>query len=112
MVRTDYVPDRGDIIWLEFAPQSGHEQAGNRQAIVISPLLYNQISGLCILFPITSKIKGYPFEVQIVTELVKGVILADQVKNLHWKSRNGQFICKANNEVINEVVNLFTTLII
>ena len=91
---TGYVPNRGDVVWIDFNPQTGHEQAGRRPAIVLSPSAYNGKVGLAILCPITNQAKGYPFEVPIPTGLaVKGVILADQVKSLDWQSRNAQFIC-------------------
>ena len=111
MVAKNYIPDRGDLIWIEFNPQSGHEQAGKRPALVISPIEYNRISGLCILFPITGKIKGYPFEVEIITSHISGVVLADQVKSLDWKTRNAQFICHIDHGIVDEVISLFETLI-
>jgi mRNA interferase MazF len=111
MVMKEYIPDRGDLVWLEFTPQSGNEQAGIRPGLVISPVQYNKVSGLCVVFPITSKIKGYPFEVKIDTLLVNGVVLADQVKTLDWKSRNAQYICKADPNAVMEVINLFSTLL-
>jgi mRNA interferase MazF len=112
MVTGNYIPDRGDLVWLEFTPQSGHEQAGRRPALIISPLSYNRRTGLCLAFPITSHIKGYPFEVPIDTLKVKGVVLSDQAKNLDWKVRNASFIDKVEEEIINEAVQLFSTLII
>ena len=85
-----YVPDEGDIIWLNFTPQSGHEQAGRRPAVVLSPKAYNQRSGLLICVPITNQIKGYPFEVVLGGSGATGAALADQVKNLDWKSRQAE----------------------
>ena len=85
-----YVPDEGDIVWLNFTPQSGHEQAGRRPAIVLSPKAYNQRSGLLICVPITNQIKGYPFEVVLGGSGATGAALADQVKNLDWKSRQAE----------------------
>ena len=83
-----YVPQRGDVIWITLNPQAGHEQAGRRPAVVLSPVAYNGKVGLAILCPITSQVKGYPFEVRIPDGLpVRGVILADQVKSLDWKAR-------------------------
>jgi mRNA interferase MazF len=77
------VPDRGDVVWLEFDPQAGHEQAGHRPAVVLSPRAYNQKSGLALFCPITSRIKGYPFEVVLPPDLpVQGAVLCDQVKSL------------------------------
>jgi mRNA interferase MazF len=108
-----YVPVRGDIVWLTFNPQAGSEQAGRRPAIVLSPSSYNGKVGLAIFCPITSQIKGYPFEVQLPTELpVTGVVLSDQVKSLDWRSRNAQFACQAPQEVITEVLQKVATLIL
>jgi mRNA interferase MazF len=107
-----YIPDRGDIIWITLNPQAGHEQAGRRPALVISPDAYNRKVGLAIMCPITSQIKGYPFEVKIPDELnISGVILSDQIKNLDWKARNAEFICKLPEEVTREVLKKLNTLI-
>lgn len=86
----DYVPDEGDVIWLNFTPQSGHEQAGRRPAVVLTPMAYNQRSGLLICVPITNQIKGYPFEVVLSGTGATGAALADQVKNLDWKARQAE----------------------
>ena len=88
-------PDKGDIVWLDFDPQAGHEQSGKRPALVLSPVLYNQRSGLAIVCPITSKVKSYPYTVIIPDNLeVQGAILSDQVKSIDWKARKTKFICK------------------
>ncbi|MGI8435697.1 MAG: endoribonuclease MazF [Chthoniobacterales bacterium] len=88
-----YVPDRGDVVWIEFDPQAGHERAGHRPAVVLSPRSYNQKSGLALVCPVTSRIKGYPFEVQLTTDwAVKGAVLCDQMKSLDW-SRAPQSSC-------------------
>ncbi|GAW94098.1 endoribonuclease MazF [Calderihabitans maritimus] len=103
MVRR-YIPDRGDILWIQFNPQKGHEQAGRRPALVISPALYNGKVGLALLCPITNQVKGYPFEVKLPAGLkISGVILADQIKNLDWQARRAEFICKAPEEIVAEV---------
>lgn len=81
-----YVPELGDIVWLQFDPQAGHEQAGHRPAVVLSPASYNRARGMMICCPMTSKIKGYPFEV-VVTENPASVVLADQIKSLDWRAR-------------------------
>ncbi len=87
-----YVPARGDIVWLQFNPQAGHEQAGHRPALAVSPTDYNRKVGLALFCPITSQVKGYPFEVKLPpSQKVSGVILADQVKNLDWRSRHAEY---------------------
>ena len=111
-MNTSYYPDRGDAIWLEFNPQTGREQAGHRPAIIISPKSYNKKVGLAIVCPITSKVKGYPFEVGIPSgHPVDGVILADQVKSFDWRGRNAKFICKIPEQTVSEVVKKMLTLI-
>ena len=106
-----YIPDRGDIVWLQFDPQSGHEQAGRRPALTLSPKAYNEKVGLAIFCPVTSQEKGYPFEVKISEETIQGVILADQVKSLDWKKREAKFIVKAPVKAVNEVIILLRTLV-
>ena len=107
-----YVPDRGDLVWVEFQPQSGHEQRGLRPALVLSPKSYNQKTSLAILCPITNKEKGYPFEVKLTQKVpVTGVILSDQIKSLDWKARNAKFICKLDIDVIDEVLGKIKALI-
>ena len=89
-------PAQGEIIWIDFDPQSGHEQSGRRPALVISKTTYNQRIGRAFVCPITSKVKGYPFEVPIQTKSVKGVVLSDHFKNLDWQARGttctGEFV--------------------
>ena len=106
-----YVPDRGDLVWLQFNPQAGHEQAGRRPALTLSPKSYNQKVGLAIFCPITSHEKGYPFEVKITEQKIQGVILADQVKSLDWKKREAEFIAKAPVNVVGDVIELLNTLV-
>ena len=98
-----YIPDRGDIVWLEFDPQKGHEQKGRRPGIVLSKKEYNQKSNLAIICPITSKIKGYPFEVRI-NSIIQGVILSDQIRSINWKFRNADFIEKTSEEILKEIL--------
>ncbi|SFB63291.1 mRNA interferase MazF [Rhizobium sp. NFR07] len=88
MSAAGYVPEAGDIVWLDFSPQSGHEQAGRRPAVVLSPAAYNRF-GLMLCCPLTTKVKGYPFEV-VIESGRGGVALADQIKSLDWKARNAQ----------------------
>ncbi len=107
-----YVPQRGDVIWINFNPQAGHQQSSRRPAIVLSPQNYNAKVGLCLLCPITNKVKGYPFEVPIPPDLtVTGVVLADQAKNLDWRVRNAEFATKLPEIVINEVLKKLNTLL-
>jgi mRNA interferase MazF len=90
---SSYVPDRGDLVWLEFTPQAGSEQRGRRPALVISPKTYNGKVGLALFCPITSKIKGYPFEVLLPDGCsVGGVVLSDQLKSLDWRTEKVKFI--------------------
>ena len=99
-----WVPDRGDVVWLHFSPQRGHEQAGRRPALVISPRSYNQRVGLALFCPITSKIKSYPFEVLLPEGLdVAGAILSDQIKSLDWRARQASQVGKVPVEVMDEV---------
>lgn len=81
-----YAPEAGDIVWLEFDPQAGHEQAGHRPALVLSPKRYNALRGMMICCPMTSRIKGYPFEVVVTTD-PPSAVLADQIKSLDWRAR-------------------------
>jgi mRNA interferase MazF len=100
-----YIPDRGDIVWVQFTPHAGHEQAGERPAIIVSPAAYNQKTSLALMCPITSRAKGYPFEVALPDDLeISGVVLADQIKNLDWQARNARLALKAPPEVTNEVL--------
>lgn len=108
-----YVPARGDAIWITLNPQAGHEQAGRRPALVLSPSSYNGKVGLAILCPVTSQVKGYPFEVAIPSgSKLAGVVLADQVKNLDWRVRKAEFICRLPQETTNEVLEKLGTLLI
>jgi len=86
VTRRGYVPEAGDIVWLQFDPQAGHEQAGRRPAVVVSPASYNGRSGLIVCCPMTTRIKNYPFEVVIAGE-PRSVVLADQVKSQDWRAR-------------------------
>jgi mRNA interferase MazF len=103
LVDEKYIPNKGDLVWINFTPQSGHEQAGKRPAIIISPEKYNQKTSLCLACPITSKIKGYPFEVIVDGKNISGVILVDQIKSLDWKTRGISFIEKIENACYKEL---------
>jgi mRNA interferase MazF len=108
----EYIPERGDVVWLSLNPQAGHEQAGRRPVLVLSPSSYNGKVGLAIFCPITNQIKGYPFEVKILSGFhVTGAILSDQVKCLDWKAREAEFICKLPSEMTNDVLKKLNTLI-
>lgn len=112
MKRRTYIPDRGDIVWLTLNPQMGHEQAGRRPAAVLSPKKYNHKVGLAIFCPITTKVKGYPFEVILPEGLpISGVILSDQVKSLDWRARKAEFICTVPELVTIEVLSKLDTLV-
>lgn len=107
-----YTPERGDVVWLQFDPQAGHEQAGKRPAIVISPAVYNRRVGLALFCPVTSQVKGYPFEVELPAGLeVHGVILADQVKSLDWRRRRAQWLGSVPRGVLEETVAKIQALI-
>ena len=112
MAARKYVPDRGDVVWLQFTPQAGHEQAGHRPALVLSPASYNRRSGLMLCCPITSRVKGYPFEVALGEEQdLAGVVLADQVKSLDWKARQASKKGKASSQVMAETLSKLHTLL-
>ena len=97
-----YVPDTGDIVWLQFDPQAGHEQAGHRPAIVLSPAAYNKTRGMMVCCPMTSQIKGYPFEV-VVSQAPPSAALSDQIKSLDWKARGARKKGAVSKAVIDEV---------
>ncbi|MGH7147107.1 MAG: endoribonuclease MazF [Nitrospiraceae bacterium] len=107
-----YVHDSGDIVWLQFTPQAGHEQAGHRPALVLSPASYNRRSGLMLCCPITSRVKGYPFEVAFRRgQDLAGVVLADQVKSLDWKVRQASKKGRASSLVMTETLSKLQTLL-
>ena len=107
-----YIPDRGHVVWLDFSPQAGHEQAGKRPAIVVSPVKYNKILGLALFCPITNQIKGFPFEVLIPEgQSIRGVVLSDQVKNFDWKAREVKFVEKMPAQITEEVIGKILTLL-
>jgi mRNA interferase MazF len=107
-----YVPDRGDVIWVTFNPQAGHEQAGRRPALVLSPGQYNDKVGLLIACPVTNQRKGYPFEVSIPDNpQVTGVVLCDQVKSLDWRARRAEYLTTLPTAVVQDVLNKLNTLL-
>ena len=108
---TTYVPERGDIVWLDFDPQLGHEQRGRRPALTLSRAAYNGKVGLALFCPITTKVKGYPFEVAVAGKHIAGCVLSDQVKSLDWMVRNIEFIEKLEAERLAEVIENVSLLI-
>jgi len=106
------VPDRGDLVWLQFNPQAGHEQAGRRPALVVSPRSYNGRVGLALFCPLTSQVKGYPFEVGLPPgSMAEGVILSDQIKSLDWRVRQVEKFSQVSPPVLEEVLAKVGTLL-
>lgn len=112
VTKNKYCPKRGDIVWLNFNPQAGHEQMGRRPALVLSPFEYNLKTSLAIFCPITSKEKGYPFEVLIKGKNIKGAVLSDQIKNLDWTIRKAEFIEEIDKLALKEIEDNIKLLII
>jgi mRNA interferase MazF len=111
-VKRGYVPVRGDVVWVTLDPQAGHEQRGRRPALVLSPAPYNGRVGLALLCPITSQVKGYPFEVALPDGLpVSGVVLADQVKSLDWTVRQCARVCAVPEEILSQVLQRLDALL-
>ena len=107
-----YVPQRGEAVWISLNPQAGHEQAGRRPAVVLSPAVYNGKVGLALCCPITGQVKGYPFEVLLPEGLeVSGVVLSDQLKSLDWRARRAELICELPEPTVMEVLAKSRTLL-
>jgi len=107
-----YCPKRGDVIWISFNPQAGHEQAGHRPALVLSPESYNRKVGLVLLCPLTSQVKGYPFEVTVPDGVnASGAILSDQVKSMDWRVRRASRLCSLPEETVRQVLSKLGTLL-
>jgi mRNA interferase MazF len=105
------IPQRGDVVWIKLNPQAGHEQAGRRPAVILSPKAYNGKVGLAILCPISTRVKGYPFEVLVPDGLpARGAILADQIKNLDWRARDATLMCRLPPTTISEVLRKLKVL--
>ena len=105
-------PERGDLGWISFSPQAGHEQAGRRPALVLSPKAYNAKVGLMLCCPVTSRVKGYPFEVALPKELsVSGVVLSDQLRSLDWRAHHAEIADTAPKEVVGEVLGKLGALL-
>ena len=111
-LKGEYVPERGDAVWITLDPQAGHEQAGRRPALVLSPSAYNGRVGLALLCPITTQVKGYPFEVPLPAGLpVAGVVGADQVKSLDWRARKATRIAAVPKEIVTQIIIRLQTLL-
>jgi mRNA interferase MazF len=111
MVKKQYIPERGDLVWLDFEPTKGREQKGVRPAFVVSPKAYNAKVGLALVCPITSHVKGYPFEVSCGRSAIEGVILADHLRSVDWRARNAKFIDAAGVTVVQEVEERLLSLV-
>ena len=112
MVAGEGTPARGDLVWISLTPQAGHEQAGRRPALVVSPLEYNTRVGLALMCPITTRVKGYPFEVALPDHLeISGVVLADQIRSLDWRTRDAQVATTAPEELTAEVLGKLNALL-
>lgn len=110
--RAAFIPERGDLIWLDFDPQAGHEQRGRRPALVVSPRKYNAASGLALCCPITGQAKGYPFEVGLPTKgAITGVVLSDQLKSIDWRARRAERAGRAPVDLLEAVVERLRVLI-
>jgi mRNA interferase MazF len=112
MARLSYYPDRGDLVHVNFQPSAGREQTGPRYAIVLSPKSYNRATGLAVCCSITTRVKGYPFEVPVNGKAVRGVVLADHVRSIDWRERNMQFAEAAPADVLQSVADLVATLVL
>ena len=104
----EYIPERGDVVWVSLGSTFGHEQKGRRPALVISPKNYNRLVGLSLICPLTSVIKGYPYEVSIGT---RGVVLSDQIRSVAWKDRQVRYITSLPSNILAEVFNKIKTLL-
>ncbi|PCJ25773.1 MAG: mRNA-degrading endonuclease [Rickettsiales bacterium] len=111
MVKVKYVPDRGDIVWLNFEPQKGREITKTRPALVISSRKYNSKTNLALFMPITSQVKGYPFEVELNFAAISGAILCDQIRSLDWKERRATKITKLNKDFLDQAISKLRLLI-
>lgn len=112
MVGEEYVPERGDLIWIEFSPQAGHEQAGRRPALTLSSRSYNRTRGFALLCPITSRPRNYPFEIEVISDCnITGVVMSDQVKSTDWRARYARYAGKASPSVVDEVIAQIAALL-
>jgi mRNA interferase MazF len=112
VVGREYVPDAGDLVWIDFTPQAGREQAGRRPAVVLSPRSYNERAGLAVMCLITSQSKGYPFEVALaVGGRVRGMILSDHMKSLDWRERKAEKAGRLSPSILREVLERVSSLL-
>ena len=111
MVRRRYIPDRGDIVWVDLNPTKGREQRGKRPAVVVSPRLYNSKTGLALVCPITSRVKDYPFEVRIGVIRNKSVALTDQLKSIDWEERKVKYVSSVGSKIFLEIQEKILKLI-
>jgi mRNA interferase MazF len=110
--RSSYVPAQGDVVWLDFSPQAGHEQGGRRPALILSPTSYNKRIGLALVCPLTKQAKGYPFEVELPPGLpVAGVVLSDHMKSQDWRARRAEFIASLDKSTVAAVIQRARTLL-
>ena len=113
MKRSQYIPDRGDLVWITLNPVAGHEQAGRRPALVLSPKSYNRKTGLCIICPATRQKKGYAFEVvSIGPDGEESIVLADHLRSLDWKARRAEKMYTVSDNVLATVVAQLDALIV
>ena len=111
--RRGYVPERGDVVWMLFGPPAGHEQSGRRPAVVMSPSIYNGKTGMALCCPITSHVKGYPFEVSVPPgSKISGAILADHIRNIDWRTRRATYLCKLPVKTFEEVAEKILSLLV
>lgn len=106
-----YIPEAGDIVWIDFSPTRGHEQSNIRPALVLSTQAYNEKTNLAVLCPVTSVAKDYPFEVELISKKVTGVVLADHIRSVDWRERGARYISKVSEATLLEVREKLTTLI-
>lgn len=112
MVDPNWVPGRGELVWLNFSPHAGHEQGGRRPGLVLSPAAYNRKAGLALICPVTSKKKGYPFEVSLpANATVTGVVLSDHVRNVDWRARGAEFAGRVTQETLSDVLQRLEALL-
>ena len=112
--RRGYVPERGDVVWMMFGPQAGHEQCGRRPCVVMSSSIYNGKTGMALCCPITIHIKGYPFEVLVPAglKIISGAILADHLRNIDWKTRRAEYLYKLPDKALEEVTEKILSLLV